>query len=205
MEEARQRIQNQLGIPPGKILISAIHSHTGPGDITPDYESVLRIASPMPWSLPMAGNVLQSYSSRPNTSRPSPHYRRYRMKDGSVVTNPGFLNPDIVQPLGEIDPRVAVLYAEDDAGAPLLTWVNYAMHLDTVGGGWISADYAYFLARALARLKGPDMLTVFTIGAAGNVNHWDVRRPGPQRGFDEAQRLGKRWPRPWPGLTNTSS
>jgi hypothetical protein len=35
------------------------------------------------------------------------------------------------------------------------------------------------------------MLTVFTIGPAGNINHWDVRRPGPQRGFDEARRLGE--------------
>jgi hypothetical protein len=35
------------------------------------------------------------------------------------------------------------------------------------------------------------MLTIFTIGAAGNINHWDVRRPGPQRGFETARRLGE--------------
>ena len=113
------------------------------------------------------------------------------MKDGTVATNPGFLNPNVVQPMGDIDARMPLLYAEDINGAPLLTWVNYSMHPDTVGGTWISADYPYFLGRALARLKGPDMLPVFTIGAAGNVNHWDVRRPGPQRGFDEAQRIGE--------------
>ena len=81
--------------------------------------------------------------------------------------------------------------AEDEKRSPMLTWVNYAMHLDTVGGTWISADYAYYLARTLAAVKGDDMLTIFTIGAAGNINHWDVHRPGPQRGFQTAEGLGE--------------
>jgi len=84
-----------------------------------------------------------------------------------------------------------VLYAEDALHQPVLTWVNYAMHQDTVGGTWISADYAHFLAQFLGKIKGPEMLTVFTIGTAGNINHWDVRRPGPQRGFETARRLGE--------------
>jgi hypothetical protein len=84
-----------------------------------------------------------------------------------------------------------VLYAEDEKHNPIVTWVNYAMHLDTVGGTLISSDYAYYLARTLAAQKGPDMLTTFTIGAAGDINHWDVQRPGPQRGFETAQKLGE--------------
>jgi hypothetical protein len=97
----------------------------------------------------------------------------------------------VVKPVGEIDPTVGVLYAEDPLHQPVFTWVNYAMHQDTVGGTWISADYAYFLAQFLGKIKGPEMLTVFTIGAAGNINHWDVRRPGPQRGYETARRLGE--------------
>jgi hypothetical protein len=84
-----------------------------------------------------------------------------------------------------------VLFAEDEKHNPMMTWVNYAMHLDTVGGTWISSDYAYYLARTLAEVKGADMLTTFTIGAAGDINHWDVQRPGPQRGFETAQKLGE--------------
>jgi neutral ceramidase len=190
VEEARRRIEKQLGIPPSHVLISATHSHTGP-DFTPEYETFLarRIADAVTTA---HRNKTVARLSVANDSEPSlPHYRRYWMKDGTVVTNPGFLNPAIVKPAGTIDPRVPVLYAEDLQGAPLLTWVNYSMHLDTVGGTWISADYPYFLARLLAKVKGPDMLTVFTIGAAGNINHWDVARPGPQRGLGEAQRLGE--------------
>ena len=190
VEEARRRIQKQLGIPASHILISAIHSHTGP-EITPEYAMTLghRIADAV---VTAHGRMSAARLFVATEQEPSlPHYRRYLMKDGTVVTNPGFLNPGIVKPMGEIDPRVPVLFAEDDRGAPLATWVNYSMHLDTVGGTWISADYAYYLGRMLAKLKGPDMLTVFTIGAAGNINHWDVRRPGPQRGYGEAQRLGE--------------
>lgn len=33
------------------------------------------------------------------------------------------------------------------------------------------------------------MVTIFTIGPAGNINHWDVTKPGPQRGFDTAENI----------------
>ena len=190
VEAARRRIEKQIGIPAGHVLISATHSHTGP-EFTPDYETFLahRIADAVATAHRNKASARLSFAT--DTEASLPHYRRYWMKDGSVVTNPGFLNPAVVKPAGEIDPRVPVLYAEDLQGTPLLTWVNYSMHLDTVGGTWISADYPYFLARLLAKVKGPDMLTVFTIGAAGNINHWDVARPGPQRGLGEAQRLGE--------------
>ncbi len=187
---ARERIQKRLGIPPDHVLISATHCHTGPV-LTPDFEDMLgrRIADAV---ITAAGNKRTARLFAATEQEASlPFYRRYFMKDGTVRTNPGFLNPDIVKPAGTPDPRVGVLFAEDETGRPLMTWVNYAMHLDTVGGTWISADYPYYMSRLLADIKGPDMLTVFTIGAAGNINHWDVRRPGPQRGQQMAQRLGE--------------
>jgi hypothetical protein len=190
VEEARRRIQKKWGIPPSHVLISATHSHTGPV-LTEEYGKSLSqwIAD----SVMTAQGRKQTATLFVATEQEAslPHYRRYFMKDGSVRTNPGFLNPDVVKPAGEIDPTVGVLYAEDALHQPVLTWVNYAMHQDTVGGTWISADYAHFLAQFLGKIKGPEMLTVFTIGTAGNINHWDVRRPGPQRGFETARRLGE--------------
>jgi hypothetical protein len=190
VEEARKLIGKRLGIPAGHILISATHCHTGPV-LTPDFEQTLsrRIADAVTTAAGRKTPARLFVTTEQEASLP--HYRRYLMKDGTVRTNPGFLNPDIVKPMGEIDPRVGVLFAEGERGEPLLTWVNYAMHLDTVGGTWISSDYPFYLGRLLGRVKGPDMLTVFTIGAAGNINHWDVRRPGPQRGQQTAQRLGE--------------
>ena len=190
IEEVRARVQKQLGIPADHVLISATHCHTGP-QLTAEYAKSLGR-----W----IGDTILTAHGRKQPARlfvateqePSlPHCRRYWMKDGTVQTNPGFLNPNVVRPVGSPDPRVGVLFAESEAGQALMTWVNYGMHLDTVGGTWISADYPYFLARLLSKTRGPDMTTVFTIGAAGNINHWDVRRPGPQRGLETAHRLGE--------------
>jgi neutral ceramidase len=188
--QARERISKQLKIPADHVLISVTHSHTGPVMVE-EYRAHLSH-----W---IADSVMTAHSRMKPASlyaafeqEPSlPQYRRYLMKDGSVVTNPGFLNPNIVKPSGSIDSKVGLLYAVDDSEQPLMSWVNYAMHQDTVGGTLISADYAYFLSRLLEKEKGTEMSTIFTIGAAGNINHWDVTRPGPQRGFEEARRLGE--------------
>lgn len=66
--------------------------------------------------------------------------RRFRMKDGSVKTNPGVNNPDIVAPIGEVDERVNVLRF-DREGADSLVLVNFGDHPDTIGGELVSADW----------------------------------------------------------------
>jgi neutral ceramidase len=67
--------------------------------------------------------------------------------------------------------------------------VNYANHLDTVGGFSFSADYPFMLGKVIEAAK-PGALTVFTIGTAGNVNHVDVSTARVQKGHEEAARIG---------------
>src|SRR5208337_3871471 len=189
VQPARERIQKKLGIPADHIMISATHSHTG-SQFTPLYKDLLihwiedTVVLAVNRSAPAHLSV--AYDQEPTLQR----NRRYLMKDGTVQTNPGFLNPNVVRPVGPVDPTVGVLYAEGACGAPIMTWVNYGLHLDTVGGTLISADFAAPLAKFLGRVKTPEMLTIFTIGPAGDINHWDVSKPGPQRGFDVAERIG---------------
>jgi hypothetical protein len=64
------------------------------------------------------------------------------------------------------------------------------MHQDTTGGLQFSADYSYTLGKILDMAKGKDLVSIFTIGCAGNVNHRDVTREEPQSGFGEAARIG---------------
>lgn len=189
VEDARFRIQEEFGIPPDHVLITATHSHTGP-QLVPQY--VQKLGHWIADSVKMAEHNKQPAQLRwAVEEEPSLlHNRRYLMKDGKVVTNPGFLNTDIVKPVGPIDPRLPVLTAETPQGRRIMTWVNYSMHQDTVGGDWISADYSYYLGRLLSRFQGPDITTIFTIGAAGDINHWDFSKPGPQRGFSTAKRIG---------------
>jgi hypothetical protein len=84
------------------------------------------------------------------------------MKDGTVGWNPGKLNPKIDHPAGPIDPAVSVVYFESPDGVPQVTYVNFSMHPDTVGGLQISADYPGFACNLLGRIKGDSMLTIFT-------------------------------------------
>jgi hypothetical protein len=138
--------------------------------------------------------------------------RRYWMKDGTVGWNPGVRNPNTIRPIGVIDPQVNVVYAEtigrqprgpveklEADGSrrpvktdklPLLTYVNFAMHLDTTGGAMISADFPATLARRLADYKGPEMLTMFANGACGNINHINVNWVATQSSPESARRLG---------------
>ena len=59
------------------------------------------------------------------------------------------------------------------------------MHLDTVGGSQYSADYPYFLEQSLQEEVGQDFVSVFGTGTCGNINHFDVSKPGPQKGHQE--------------------
>ena len=116
--------------------------------------------------------------------------RRYFMKDGSVVWNPRKLDPNILRPAGPTDPAVGVAYVDTPEGAPIVAYVNYALHQDTTGGLQFSADYSYMLGKVLREAKGKRLITIFTIGCAGNVNHLDVSRTDPQSGYSEASRIG---------------
>lgn len=204
---ARKQIETRTGIPGSNVMISATHTHTAPvlyrewsrDDSDGGAKPVARDYSEKLPGL-IADAVAAAYEKRQSArisvaKEQEPQLaknRRFWMRDGSVGWNPGKLNPQIVREAGPIDSEVGVFYAETIAArpAPLLTFVNYAMHPDTTGGTRISADYPGALARALALHKGPEMLTIFANGTCGNINHIDVRWTGPQSSPQEAARLG---------------
>jgi neutral ceramidase len=205
VEQARKKIEADTGIGGAAVMISATHSHTGPvilEERSPDKleGEMLNIARKYAEDLPekiaesvkLAAAALKPVGVSAAIGRePSLTFnRRFYMKDGSVGWNPGKLNPAVVRPAGPTDPAVPVVYFEALDGHPLATYVNYAMHLDTVGGFEYSADYAYTLSKLLAAAKSADMLTLFTIGCAGNLNHIDVNTAAKQSGHKEAARIG---------------
>ncbi len=201
--KARARIAATTGVPGDNVMISATHSHTGPSisaRLDGLDEKTLRLVEEYAEALPqkIAESVRQAeadlapmrVSAATGREDSVAFIRRFLMNDGSIGWNPGKLNPKIVRPVGEIDPAVPVVYFETAEGEPRALYVNYADHLDTVGGMEYSADYAYTLAKLVGAAKGPNLLTVFTIGTAGNVNHIDVTSATPQKGNAEAARIG---------------
>jgi len=218
VEEARAEIGRTTGVKGEDVLIGATHAHTGP---------VLKSRSSRDDSLGAASSLAVKYNAElpgriaeavrkaeaaltPATASAAigressiAFNRRYHMKDGSVGWNPGKGNPGILKPAGTIDPDVPFVYFESADRKPLATYVNYAVHLDNVGGRKISADVPGVLSRLLADFKGPDMVTIFAAGCCGDVNHLDVRWPEKQGGFENASRMGiilaaevlRSWPR----------
>src|SRR5687767_3155506 len=183
--EARQLAAKLTPIRPDWIMISATHTHTGPllnPRLFAAAEAVpRRIAEQYRGGLParIAETIKQAHASLASarvltaTGHESSisFYRRFLMKDGTVRTNPGKRNPEIVQPMGEIDPEVDLVWFQAPAdGRPMAAYVNFALHPDTTGGVQFSADYPHTLAKILGKLHGPDLLTLFSNGAAGNIN-----------------------------------
>jgi neutral ceramidase len=203
--EARRLIEKQTGIPGANIMISATHTHTGPtlrrgsaldkltgggDDLARRYTETLpeRIAQ----SVVEANRKLAParLSAAVGQEDGISFNRRYFMRDGTVSWNPRKQHPDVVRPAGPIDPEVGVLYFDTPDGKPLATYVNFALHPDTTGGEGVSADYPGVLSRLLSESKGDAMVTVFANGCCGNINHLDNHWLNPQKGVQEARRIG---------------
>jgi neutral ceramidase len=205
VERARKEIERTTGIPGANVMIGATHAHTGPVLTTPSsrdialgsgVEAVRKYNEGLP---PLIAQSVKEADSRraPVTLSAGigreemlSFNRRFHMKDGTVGWNPGKLNPGILRPAGPIDPEVGVLLFDGEDRKTLAAYVNFAMHLDTVSGRMISADYPHVLAKLLAEVKGPQLLTLFATGCCGNINHIDVSHAAPQGGNAEAFRIG---------------
>src|SRR5262249_23320540 len=111
--------------------------------------------------------------------------RRFKMKDGRTVTHPGKVNPDILEPAGPIDPDVGVVGVWNKDRKLLGCIVTYACHATTSPGG-ISANYIYYLEKAVQGFFGKEAVVVFLAGASGDVTQVDNRSPYQHRN-------GERW------------
>jgi neutral ceramidase len=181
VKKIRERVEFYTKIPKSHIMISATHTHTG-APISNIYGSS-RDEAYMDYMIrKVADSAIVAYNNRkPSKIGYGVGYedsiafnRRFFMKDGSLRTNPGIMNPEIDKPAGPIDPEVSMLRIDDEHGNPKGIILNYACHLDVVGGTEYSADYPGELSRILKRLFGQDFICIFLTGTCGNINHVDA-------------------------------
>ena len=187
---ARQIASLKTGIPYGNICVAATHTHMA--SPTKDIKSAVVQAISEAQANLKPVKLKSALGQQFNVS----FNRRYFMKDGSVVFNPMFLNPDIVRPAGPIDPEVGIVIFYDVAtNKPVSGLINFALHLDIVkeygavyqksGPGSrnsVSADYPYWIETSLRKDFGKTFNSIFFTGCCGNINHWDFSKPGPQSG-----------------------
>ena len=207
VERARVQIEGLTFVPGDNAMIGATHSHTGPEmggrlkGVEPKAEAAVRR-----WHERLPGLIADSVKAAEADLQPAQlsavvasedgvsFIRRFQMIDGTVGWNPGKLNPKIVAPVGTIDAAIPILSFDTPGDAarrrPLAAYVNFANHLDTVGGTDYSADYPFTISGVLDAARGPNHVSLFSLGCAGNINHIDVKRAEPQKGHGEAARIG---------------
>lgn len=204
----RTMISEKTGLRRENIMLTVTHTHTGPC-LNPDttdplqleYDTFLghRVTDAAAAALEDLKDAKLGIAvgNAPNIA----FIRRYVMKDGTIKTNPGVNNPDIVKCAGETDERVNVIrFNRGDAGD--IVFVNFGCHPDVVGGTKISADWPKFLRTTVEKaIDGAKCL--FFNGAQGDVNHVNVRPKagdfndmfndfdGVSRGYGHARHMGR--------------
>ena len=192
VQAAREQATAQCGIPAENILIAASPTHNG-GPIVDcfsserDPEYCDRVAQRIAEAVVEAHTkaVVAQVSVGVGHEDSVGFNRRFRMKDGSVKTHPGKMNPDIVEPAGPIDPDVAVIAVANTQGELLGCVVNHALHGTTIGGSLVSADWPYYLRETIRGVVGAEAGVVFLNGACGDVTQVDNQSARPAE-FGEA-------------------
>lgn len=184
----------KTSIPYSNIIVTATHTHTGPAyrDDLAEYvrkqaKGTLTKDDRSSYPAQLIHNVAQAVIDAQKAVEPVQlqsvvgqakgisFNRRFLMKDGRVLMNPGVENPNIVRPVGPIDPDVTTLMIRQAANnGPMAALTVFANHLDTVGGTKYSADYPYYMAKALKEELGEEFVSVFGLGTCGDINHVDV-------------------------------
>jgi len=176
MDEAKARIQETTGLLPEQVMIACTHTHTGPETGDDPYTEWLvdRLADGVriAWQAREPVEVGWGHATEGRVV----FNRRYRMKDGTVQTNPGLRNPEVVEPVGPVDPEVGALALRRPSGSTVGLLANYTLHYVGIPDDWhaISADYFGFFSTLIQRLRGETFVAALSNGACGDINNWDV-------------------------------
>jgi hypothetical protein len=201
-EQLRAKAGRECGIPVANIAVTATHTHGGPL-----YYDVQRVVfhrravaehGKDPHDSPgyldrLVRGCVQAVVRANRSARPArvqaavlhqpelAFNRRYHMRDGTVQFNPGKKNPNVLRPAGPTDDDLPVLLFRD-AGTdrPFASLTVFAMHVAVYGGPHFGADFPGHLQKELREHFGnKKFISLFGEGAAGDVNHINVRSATP--------------------------
>ena len=179
MTPMREAISASEGIPTEAIFVHSTHIHTGPKllpdtglDIVEDYGVFLKYKLITVTRLAFADLKPARMGIGTGEAKNVAFIRRYRMKDGRAMTNPGVNNPDIVAPIGTTDERVHVIRFERECDVDVVI-ANFANHPDVVGGEYVSSDWPGMTRRFTEQILDGAKCILLN-GAQGDVNHVNV-------------------------------
>lgn len=180
-DEFKEAVNKDSGIDKDAIFINCSHTHTGPlvgGDFASDkksseaYDAFLISCVRDAVMYAIADLKEARFETAEAQAKNISFIRRFRMKDGSVATNPGVNNENIDHPLGTPNETVKLVkIIREDADD--IVMINFGTHPDSVGGDYISADYMGFACSILENAI-PGTKCMFLLAPQGDVNHVNV-------------------------------
>jgi hypothetical protein len=178
----RSRAEAQLGIPAERVLLSGSHTHSGPataplrqwGRVDADY--VRTLEAQIVGLLAMARRAARPVSVGMGVGLAEGVAENRRAGDDRV---------DATVPLLRLDTR---------DGCPIAVLYNFGCHPVSLHsyGNLISPDYPGYARRTVQGVLGKEVVTLFTLGTAGDVNPagYVAGRTTPQRSWQIGATLG---------------
>lgn len=199
---AKAHIAKACSLSEDAIFLHATHTHTG--GFIGDNDAPVEEFELNEYSIWLMGRLADAINLAINDLAPAKmsytrgrvedvaFVRRFRMKDGTVMTNPGWQSPDIDHALGTPDEESRLLIIKRE-GKPEIGIVNYQVHPDVIGGEWVSADFPGFVRRTYEK-NIENSLCMYINGTQGDTNHVDVRRPQDtwSHGYLRSEYMGKK-------------
>lgn len=192
---ARALIEKETGILPDHVMVSTTHTHTGP-EVRPNRVVPLQAewADKLPRliadAVKAAASNLVEATLHPGRGmeRDLAFNRLFRMRNGAEQFGPGGDRSKVAGPAGGIDPELLAMKMVGKDGVVRAMLVNYALHVDVIGGGsadFLSADWPGEMSKAIAAVYGDQCVTLFLNGCCGDINQHPylketaIRRNGP--------------------------
>ncbi|MBO7146419.1 MAG: neutral/alkaline non-lysosomal ceramidase N-terminal domain-containing protein [Lentisphaeria bacterium] len=116
--------------------------------------------------------------------------RRYWMKNGTIVTNPGWGNKEIDKPESDFDRTIGIIKIKQGGRIAALI-CNIANHGDTIGGNLVSGDWYGRLTQEIQHQLKASIPVLILDDASGDINHFDFHQIIKQSSFEEATRIGR--------------
>ncbi len=175
----RKEISETTGIPTNAIYIATTHTHTGPevsshhsDERVRNYFVSLKLGVLNAAHQALANLKPARMGWRVGRATDIAFNRRFRMKDGTVRSSPGYMHPDILEPIGVVDERVSMVRFDQEDGDNIVL-VHYGMHPDTIGGSMVSTDWPGFVRRTVERAI-PGTKCLFMNGPQGDIGAQNV-------------------------------
>lgn len=206
---AKNIIHNETGLPKENMLMAATHTHMGPsaggegqkrrgwhyGEPLDEYQRFLarRISDGVRVAIE---NLEPAEIGWGSVDAPEHVFnRRWIMKDSvsnplgtkdKAEMNPGYQDPQLVEPAGPIDPEVSFIAVQSTDGRPIALLGNYSHHYVTgLPRGAISANYFAVFGDHIQQLldanhQDPPFVGMMSNGTSGDINGLNYGAPAEQ-------------------------